>query len=90
MKYKGILIIGLCTLLFPVLAEPIDEGKEIFLNRCGMCHAYPDPSALNATQWKFVLKKMQKRMDFKGIMPLTVEQNEKVYEYLSRMAKTKK
>jgi len=87
MKLKNIFILFLIASNSSVMAEPIDEGKEIFLNRCGMCHKYPEPSALNATQWKFVLKKMQKRMEFLKMVPLTDEENEKVYEYLRRMSK---
>ncbi|HEB98497.1 MAG TPA: cytochrome c [Thiotrichales bacterium] len=59
-------------------------GENIFLGRCGTCHELPDPDALTPMQWRAVLKKMQKRMKFLGVPPLSDEENEKVYDWLSK------
>ncbi len=81
------LIVILCLAAKPIQAENVEAGKEIFLKRCGMCHEYPEPARLNKNQWKAVLKKMQKRMQFVGMIPLTESENEQVFRYLQDQAK---
>lgn len=57
MKFISLFILLVIVYLSPVMAGPVDKGKEIFLNRCGMCHKYPEPSALNSTHGSLCLKK---------------------------------
>ena len=85
--------IGFFTFLFLCIAAPhpgiaenketATSGKEIFTGRCGVCHELPNPQSLSRIQWKFVLIKMQKRMEFLGLPPLNESETRKVYQYLS-------
>ncbi len=91
MMQRILVCITLCCLIQVAHAETEKNtqkekvsGELIFLGRCGICHELPDPDALKPPQWKAVLKKMQKRMEFLGVPPLTDEENEKVYNWLSR------
>ena len=87
-------IVALCSVMLIAQAEVETEvvetnsvevtGEILFIGRCGSCHELPEPSALKPTQWKAVLKKMQKRMDFLKVPPLTDEENHKVYNWLTR------
>ncbi|MBL0152203.1 MAG: hypothetical protein IPP93_01450 [Chitinophagaceae bacterium] len=50
----------------PVTIRPdIEKGKILFNNRCGRCHALPDPAAYSETRWNFILERMipRARMD---------------------------
>ncbi|VAX09035.1 hypothetical protein MNBD_GAMMA25-110 [hydrothermal vent metagenome] len=89
-----IFIVALCFVMLIAEAEVEIEniiaseaevtGKMLFIGRCGSCHELPEASALKPAQWKAVLKKMQKRMDFLKVPPLTDEENIKIYSWLTR------
>lgn len=66
-------------------SENIEAGKKIFAARCtDACHQTPRADHLNAKQWRVVLKTMQTRMQSVGMIPLTAEELEQVYQYLTR------
>ncbi|MGK7346817.1 MAG: c-type cytochrome [Candidatus Nitrospinota bacterium M3_3B_026] len=78
--------------LFAALARPAgagdaDEGGEIFNTICAICHQLPDPSFLRISQWKVVLETMRKRMEQKGMVPLSEDEERKVLEYLKKNTK---
>ncbi len=87
-------IVALCAVMFAAQADlKIEDvatnevevtGEMLFIGRCGSCHELPETSALKPAQWKAVLKKMQKRMNFLKVPPLTDEENKKVYGWLTR------
>lgn len=83
-RLKTLLWLALVVCVFPVQAEEIStSGKVIFEARCGgLCHQLPEPDMLNARQWKRVLHTMQKRMQQRGMTPLTNLEFTKVLEYL--------
>jgi hypothetical protein len=59
------------------------SGKALFEGRCGgLCHQLPEPDRLNAQQWKRVLLTMQKRMQQRGMPPLTEQEVSAVLDYL--------
>ncbi len=43
----------------------IEKGRILFNNRCGRCHALPDPAMYSETRWNFILERMipRARMD---------------------------
>lgn len=87
MRITGIISIVLLVLTLPLRAGAEDEGKYIFESRCGgLCHQLPEPDLLNPTQWKLVLKVMQKRMQQQGQEPLTEEEFQQVFDYLEKSA----
>ncbi|OOQ57021.1 FG-GAP repeat domain-containing protein [Mucilaginibacter pedocola] len=57
----------------PAHSRPIDEGRELFIRYCGLCHAQPDPQSLTKQIWKtHVLPVMASRMGiiYPGYDPL--------------------
>jgi hypothetical protein len=36
----------------------LERGKIIFTNRCGRCHALPEPAQFTITRWEGILKLM--------------------------------
>lgn len=57
-------------------------AKSLFEGRCQMCHQLPEPSMLNAKQWRLVLGTMQHRMQQAGVPPLTAEETDMLVDYL--------
>ena len=87
MKY----IIALAfTLLMPTWANAdanIENGKELFENRCHLCHQPPKANALTFKQWKAVLETMQIRMKQSGMDSLTPEETADLHRYLEKQAR---
>jgi len=51
--------------------------------RCAdLCHQLPDPAMLKAKQWTKVLNVMQKRMQQRGVMPMTEQEFAQLQTYL--------
>jgi mono/diheme cytochrome c family protein len=66
--------------------KDIQAGKTIFETRCSdVCHQTPRADHLSAKQWRVVLKTMQSRMQSVGMIPLTKEEIEQVYQYITSM-----
>jgi mono/diheme cytochrome c family protein len=66
--------------------KDIEAGKTIFESRCSdVCHQTPRADHLSAKQWRVVLKTMQTRMQSVGMTPLTKEEIEQVYQYITSM-----
>ena len=61
----------------------LDTGETLFREKCGNCHALPDPQSLNAKQWQVVLQTMQKRMNEAGRPPLSDAEFKKVLCFVS-------
>ncbi|MCF6280630.1 MAG: hypothetical protein L3J28_00215 [Candidatus Polarisedimenticolaceae bacterium] len=78
---RVILLITMLTLSSGVIA---DDGfaKKLFEARCTSCHQLPEPSMLNARQWKLVLQTMQTRMQHKEMTPLNEDEIELIHGYL--------
>lgn len=85
-KIIAALIVSL-AFVFPAGADDAGEGEEIFNTICAICHQLPDPSFLGVSQWKVVLETMRKRMERKGMAPLSADEERKVLEYLEKNAR---
>jgi len=83
---KRLLMMGLVLSVTSAMADDqLVAGEKIFHQYCdGACHQAPVPERLSSKQWKVVLKTMQKRMRSKGIEPLSEEQTQQVYRYLTQ------
>jgi len=68
-------------------AEREAYAKSMFEGRCQMCHQLPEPSMLRLEQWKLILTTMQQRMQHAGVPPLTVDETERLLEYLAKQAR---
>lgn len=64
--------------------EDYDAGKEIYEFRCAdTCHQTPTAKGFKPKQWRIILKNMQKRMETAGMTPLTEQELEQVFYYLT-------
>ncbi len=59
---------------------------QLYLIKCGQCHAAPLPSAHTANIWPSVLDRMQMRMKTKNVPPLTREEMSIILGYLQQHA----
>lgn len=57
-------------------ATKLAEGKTIFENSCGKCHALPNPTEHSATQWVGIMNAMAPKAK------LNDEQHQLVYDYV--------
>jgi hypothetical protein len=58
------------------LAE-LQQGKEIFSNKCGRCHKLPKPEKHMPEEWTKILEKMAPKAK------LTADQTALVFKYIS-------
>ncbi len=75
------------ALLLPAvaMAEGSDAGRQLFETRCAdVCHDVPALDSLSPKQWRHVLATMQKRMKSAGMDPLTEQELEQLYRYITR------
>ncbi len=79
---RVILLVTLLALSQNSFAEDKEFPKKLFEARCTSCHQLPEPSMLNARQWKIVLQTMQKRMQHKKMAPLSKDEIETIHRYI--------
>ncbi len=86
MRYKSQLIIALLFVLTlnAQADETYEAGKEVYEFRCAdTCHQTPTASGFKPKQWRIILKNMQKRMETSGMPPLTEQELEQVFYFLT-------
>ena len=57
-------------------ADKLAQGKTIFDNSCGKCHALPEPAKHTATQWVGIMNAMAPKAK------LNDDQHQLVYDYV--------
>lgn len=81
------MLAALLSVLPPALqadAADVQAGAEIFEQRCaGLCHQAPAARQLKPQQWRIVLNTMQTRMEHAGMTPLSEQELEQVFRYLT-------
>lgn len=60
---------------------------QLYINKCGDCHAAPLPSVHTSEVWPGVLQRMQFRMTSKKVVKLTDEEMVDILNYLQKHAK---
>lgn len=60
---------------------------QLYVDKCGQCHAAPLPNVHGARMWPSVLDRMQVRMKAKNLPPLTREEMSIILGYLQQHAK---
>jgi len=73
-----------------VYPEPDSTQAQLYLLKCGECHAAPLPTAHIAITWVRVIERMQYRMISKKIAPLNDDEKASILEYLQKYAKNNK
>ncbi len=38
--------------------DELQQGRVLFINNCGACHAYPTPESYTPSQWKSIMNQM--------------------------------
>ena len=68
-------------------ADAASPAYHVLLHRCGACHLAPDPTQLEANQWRAVVTRMEGLIEDAGILPLAPRGRETILSFLLRHAK---
>lgn len=63
---------------------PTGPGQELFKEKCGLCHALPDPASYPAARWPAIVATMRQYMDQRSVGGITEEQAGEIVSYLER------
>lgn len=69
------------------IPEPQSAAAQLYIAKCGACHALPHPKRNNYQEWQHLLTLMQQRMRERGMPVLTEEEQEILSGYLQRHAR---
>jgi len=59
---------------------------RIFMNKCGACHAAPDPALRTASGWEPLLARMEAHIAAAGLLPPRAEERDSIRAFLRRHA----
>jgi hypothetical protein len=68
-----------------------DSGSteaQLYVNRCGGCHAPYNPHEMTAAMWDTQVTMMEVKIHQAGMPPLTSDERDAILEYLKRHAGT--
>jgi len=68
-----------------------DSGSaeaQLYVNRCGNCHAPYNPHEMTASMWDTQVTMMEVKIHQAGMPPLTSDERDAILEYLKRHAGT--
>jgi mono/diheme cytochrome c family protein len=72
----------------PSLPDSTTPGAQLYVNRCGNCHAPYNPHELTASMWDTQVTMMEVKIHQAGMPPLTSDERDAILEYLKRHAGT--
>jgi mono/diheme cytochrome c family protein len=72
----------------PSLPDSTSEGAQLYVNRCGNCHAPYNPHEMTASMWDTQVTMMELKIHQAGMPPLTSDERDAILEYLKRHAGT--
>jgi mono/diheme cytochrome c family protein len=72
----------------PSLPDSTSEGAQLYVNRCGNCHAPYNPHEMTASMWDTQVTMMEVKIHQAGMPPLTSDERDAILEYLKRHAGT--
>jgi mono/diheme cytochrome c family protein len=70
------------------LPDASSPGAQVYVNKCGNCHAPYNPHELTASMWETQVTMMEVKMQAAGMPPLTSDERASILEYLKRNAGT--
>jgi mono/diheme cytochrome c family protein len=70
------------------LPDSKSAGAQLYVNRCGNCHAPYNPHELTASMWDTQVTMMEVKIQQAGMPPLTSDERDAILEYLKRHAGT--
>lgn len=88
------IFVALAAIAFVAFAgchqEPLPEqdsyAGQLYLRRCGQCHAPYNPHAMTAAMWEIQVPKMEEKIRQAGLAPLEPAQKQVILDYLQRNA----
>jgi hypothetical protein len=86
-------LLALAALIVITLAacqQPLPEqdsyAGQLYVRRCGQCHAPYNPHAMTAAMWQIQVPKMEEKIRQAGLPPLEPAQKQVILDYLNRNA----
>jgi hypothetical protein len=70
------------------LPDSASPGAQLYVNRCGNCHAPYNPHEMTASMWDTQVTMMELKIHQAGMPPLTSDERNAILEYLKRHAGT--
>jgi len=80
-----VLVAGCKTASLP---DSSSVGAQLYVNRCGNCHAPYNPHEMTASMWDTQVTMMEVKIHQAGMPPLTSDERDAILEYLKRHAGT--
>lgn len=68
------------------LPEQQSSAAQLYVQKCGQCHAAYYPGSLTADMWRVQVPAMEYKMRQSGLSPLTDEERSAILGYLTRNA----
>lgn len=84
----GLALLPLALAACQKLPEPDSPAAQLYVQRCGTCHAAYNPRALTPAMWGAQMKAMDSKIRSSGLPPLTAEQYKTIFDYLTRNAES--
>jgi mono/diheme cytochrome c family protein len=72
----------------PSLPDASSPGAQLYVERCGNCHAPYNPHEMTASMWDTQVTMMDVKIQAAGMPPLTSDERESILEYLKHNAGT--
>ncbi len=70
---------------------PIPDAQssiaQLYVEKCGACHAVPHPKRNTATEWSHLFKLMEQRMAERNMAAFSIEEKEVLMNYLQSNAR---
>jgi len=66
------------------LPEENSPAAQLYVERCGSCHAAYNPRSLTTAMWAAQMKLMDDKIRKSGLPSLTAEQSKTIFDYLTR------
>jgi len=84
----GFALVSLAFAACQKLPDPNSPAAQLYVQRCGTCHAAYNPRALTPAMWGAQMKAMDDKIRKSGLPPLTTEQYQTILDYLTRNAES--
>ena len=70
------------------LPDAASPAAQLYVERCGNCHAPYNPHEMTASMWDTQVTMMDVKIQAAGMPPLTSDERESILEYLKHNAGT--
>ncbi len=78
----AIVLVAGCASSGTPIPAPQSQAAQLFVEKCGSCHAVPHPARHSADEWPHYVALMEQRMAERDKPPLSEQQRQLIMEYL--------